>query len=34
VPGFAVDGWIPAILGALITSLVSGLVEGVLRDRD
>lgn len=33
VSGFHVDGLLPAVLGALITSLGSAVVEGVVRDR-
>lgn len=32
VKGFTIDGWIPAILGAIVLSLVSTILNSVLKD--
>jgi putative membrane protein len=33
VPGFHISGWLPAILGAIVLSLVSGLLHWIVGDR-
>ena len=30
VPGFAVDGWIPALLFSLVVSIVTSIIEGLI----
>jgi len=32
VPGFLVDGWVPAILGAIVLSVASTILSLVIRD--
>ena len=32
VPGFAVDGWMPAILGAIVLSLASTILSMLVKD--
>lgn len=32
VPGLKIDGWVPAILGAIVLSLVSTVLSSVLKD--
>ena len=32
VPGFAVDGWMPAILGAIVLSLTSTILSMLVKD--
>ena len=34
VDGFSVDGWIPAILGSIVVSLVTMLLGGLKDDKD
>jgi putative membrane protein len=34
VAGFAVDGWIPALLFSLVVSIVSSLIEKLIGSRD
>ncbi len=32
VPGFSVSGWVPAILGAIVLSVVSTVLNSILKD--
>lgn len=32
VPGFSVSGWVPAILGAVVLSVVSTVLNSILKD--
>lgn len=32
VPGFTLDGWVPAIIGAIVLAVVAGILNSVFKD--